>query len=114
MIKNTVEKILVYCLPKGLHWLFGLIYGCLVRPKKSYAQYGEDLIILNFFDKIGVKAGFYLDIGAYHPQFVSNTHLLHKRGWKGVCVDIDDAKLKQFRLLRGGAGCYLMRCYHAQ
>jgi len=99
--RHTIERLLVCYLPKQLHGLFGFLYGYLVPPKKSYSASCEDLIILNFFDKIGVKTGFYIDIGAYHPRFCSNSYLLHKRGWRGVCVDIDDKKLKQFRLFRG-------------
>jgi len=46
--------------------------------------------------------GTYVDIGAYHPTGISNTHLLHKSGWTGSAVDIDKYKLSAFRLLRRG------------
>jgi hypothetical protein len=32
---------------------------------------------------------------------MSNTHLLHKRGWLGACVDIDSFKLRTMRWCRG-------------
>ena len=43
----------------------------------------------------------YLDIGAFHPRWASNTHLLHQNGFSGYCVDLDDEKLKWFRFARG-------------
>jgi hypothetical protein len=31
--------------------------------------------------------GVYVDLGANHPYFISNTYLLYTRGWRGLCVD---------------------------
>ena len=65
---------------------------------KSYSQYGEDLIIDSFFKHHApIKSGNYLDIGCYHPVGISNTYLLHRRGWQGLVVDIDDYKLELFK-----------------
>jgi len=36
----------------------------LVRPNKSYSQFGEDIILQKLLKK---KGGFYVDVGAYHP-----------------------------------------------
>lgn len=69
--------------------------------KSSYSQYGEDLIINNFFDGKDLNNGNYLDIGCYHPTGISNTHALHLKGWKGLVVDIDDYKLSLFKKRRG-------------
>ena len=70
--------------------------------KKSYSQYGEDLIIDSFFQNhADLVKGNYLDIGCYHPVGISNTYLLHKKGWHGVVVDIDDYKLNLFKKRRG-------------
>lgn len=66
---------------------------------KSYSQYGEDLIIQDFFKRY-LSVGMYLDIGAFHPIMISNTNLLHKNGWKGLAIDIDDFKLKLFERYR--------------
>ena len=42
----------------------------------SYAQEGEDLILATLFDLRGSKRpGFYVDVGAHHPQRFSNTFL---------------------------------------
>mmetsp|Transcript_32129 Transcript_32129/g.58752 ORF Transcript_32129/g.58752 Transcript_32129/m.58752 type:complete len:196 (+) Transcript_32129:107-694(+) len=34
-----------------------------------------------------VATGLFLDIGAHDGEYASNTWLLEKRGWKGVCAD---------------------------
>jgi FkbM family methyltransferase len=54
---------------------------------KTYAQFGEDLILLNIFSKLGISKGKYFDVGAHHPFNISNTALLYERGWRGVCVE---------------------------
>ena len=50
----------------------------------SYAQHGEDLFVLEYFDG---RLGFYLDIGANHPIKLSSTYLLYKRGWRGLTIE---------------------------
>lgn len=73
---------------------------------KSYSQYGEDLVILDFFKRYykttnrerdgGGVERYYLDIGCFHPKMISNTYLLYKIGWKGTCLDLDKFKLRLF------------------
>lgn len=100
-LKRNIEKFLVYLLPSSFCSLLGFIYGYLQPAKKSYSQYGEDIILLNYFKHNNITNGFYIDIGAYHPKFISNTFLLHQNGWSGICVDIDHNKLNWFKLVRG-------------
>lgn len=69
--------------------------------KKSYSQFGEDLIIYNYFERCKNYKKNYLDIGAYHPKMLSNTYLLHKNNWCGYVVDTLDLKLKLFEKERG-------------
>lgn len=33
------------------------------------------------------STGFYVDVGAHHPQRYSNTHAFHLRGWRGINID---------------------------
>jgi hypothetical protein len=40
--------------------------------------------------------GFYVDIGAFDPIVSSNTHLLHRRGWRGIDVDANPDALPRF------------------
>jgi hypothetical protein len=69
---------------------------------KSYSQFGEDLIIKNYFKKFESREKKYLDIGCYHPKMISNTHLLFKLGWEGTVIDTRDRKLKLFEKRRSG------------
>lgn len=51
----------------------------------SYSQYAEDLFIENFFGY--KKSGYYIDIGANHPEILSNTKKFYDMGWRGVNVE---------------------------
>lgn len=69
----------------------------------SFAQYGEDLLLLRLWEietQNMKSTGFYVDIGAYDPIEYSNTNLLHKRGWHGINVDINPRSIARFHLLR--------------
>ncbi len=55
----------------------------------SYAQSGEDVILAYLFRWIGIENPTYLDIGAHHPTWLSNTYLFYRRGSSGVCVEPD-------------------------
>ena len=55
------------------------------RQRQSYSQNGEDRALLELFP--ADFKGLYVDLGANHPYFISNTHLLYTRGWHGLCVD---------------------------
>lgn len=66
--------------------------------KKSYSFGGVDLLIDYIFKN--VKKGVYLDIGAQHPIANNNTYLLHKRGWKGINIDLDNKNIDLFKIAR--------------
>jgi len=52
--------------------------------KGTYSQDGEDLLLQKLLPK---KSGVYVDVGANHPFKLSNTYLLYKNGWRGICVE---------------------------
>ena len=52
--------------------------------RKSWSQYAEDLIIETFMDG-GV--GSYVDVGAGHPFWGSNSFSFYRRGWSGVLIE---------------------------
>jgi FkbM family methyltransferase len=54
------------------------------RLRFSYAQYGEDLIAEALLPD---AAGFYAEVGAFHPVQISNTYLFYRRGWQGIVID---------------------------
>lgn len=63
-----------------------------------YSQFGEDAILENMIGR--KKSGIYVDVGCYHPKRFSNTYLLHKRGWSGINIDMEENKIFCFRLAR--------------
>jgi hypothetical protein len=75
---------------------FGFKYKFFTK-KKSYSQFGEDLIVNDFFTDY---VGRYVDIGCYHPIKYSNTALLHKRGWIGVNIDLNQTSIDLFNACR--------------
>ena len=82
---------------------FNKLYFFLKILKKSkkryhYADNGEDIIIQGLFNH--KKDGFYIDVGCYHPIRASLTHLLYKKGWKGVNVDISKDTINLFNIAR--------------
>ena len=56
---------------------------------KSYSQCGEDRIIKHIFYALNIEKPSYLDIGAYHPFFLSNTYLFYQGGGRGVLIEPD-------------------------
>jgi FkbM family methyltransferase len=66
----------------------------------TYAQFGEDIIVLNAFTLLGVERPSFLDIGAHHPVHCSNTALLYARGSRGVCVEANPNLIPAFARLR--------------
>ena len=66
--------------------------------KDSYSMDGEDIFINEFFRK--KKNGFYIDVGCYHPIHRNNTFLLHKKGWRGINIDIHQFSIDLFNYLR--------------
>jgi len=97
---KLLKSIISFILPKKIFNFLAFLYGYKFF-KISYSQFGEDLIILKYLQYKKITKGIYLDIGAFHPRWISNTHLLHKLGFKGWCVDLDEEKLKYFKLARG-------------
>lgn len=65
---------------------------------ESYSQEGEDLVLARMFD--GQPAGFYVDVGALHPIRFSNTHLLYRRGWRGINIDATPGSMEAFQKWR--------------
>jgi FkbM family methyltransferase len=60
-----------------------------VSGRHSYSQCGEDMIVDFLFMWIGTKDIVYLDIGAHHPTWLSNTYHLYRKGNRGVLIEPD-------------------------
>ena len=51
----------------------------------SYAQNFEDVVLMRALQD--VKEGFYIDVGAFSPDFHSVTKAFYERGWRGVNIE---------------------------
>ena len=67
-------------------------------PKSSYSMFGEDVFVKKFFKKR--LNGIYVDVGCYHPLDGNNTHLLHKKGWHGINIDLNQISIDLFNKAR--------------
>ena len=78
-----------YLYSKGLN-IFKILYFNIqflkskIKPRIIKSNWGLDLIIANIFRN--KKEGIYIDVGCHHPLINNNTFLLHKKGWKGICI----------------------------
>lgn len=70
------------------------------KPKISYSQCGEDLLVQYIFTLRGIKKPTYLDIGANDPFTLSNTALFYKKGCRGINIEANPKLAKQFKLFR--------------
>jgi FkbM family methyltransferase len=66
--------------------------------RRSYSQEGEDMILDRFFEQR--STGFYVDVGAHHPQRFSNTYRLYRRGWRGLNIDANPGSMAMFQRVR--------------
>lgn len=64
--------------------------------KYSWAQCGEDLILRHLLSVLGIQKVVYLDVGAHHPSYLSNTFLFYNEGGHGVCVEPDPVLYAEF------------------
>ena len=69
--------------------------------KQAYSQEGEDLVIFRLLalDQFP-RVGFYVDVGAHHPQKYSNTCFFYERGWRGINIDAAPGSMENFALSR--------------
>ena len=67
-------------------------------PKSSYSMFGEDIFVEKFFKK--KSKGIYVDVGCYHPLDGNNTHLLYKKGWHGMNIDLNETSIDLFNKTR--------------
>lgn len=61
--------------------------------KISYAQNFEDLVLAGLLKN--VSNGFYVDVGANHPELDSVTKIFYDKGWRGINVEPNDALHRQ-------------------
>ncbi|MEH1847235.1 MAG: FkbM family methyltransferase [Nostoc sp.] len=64
----------------------------------SHSQFGEDMVVR--FLTNDIKKGFYIDIGAHHPVYYSNTHHFYCKGWQGINIDGAPGTINIFNIFR--------------
>jgi FkbM family methyltransferase len=64
----------------------------------SFAQEGEDILLERIFQN--QAHGFYIDVGAHHPQRFSNTYKFYLMGWRGINIDAMPESMKSFEEIR--------------
>ena len=75
-----------------------LIHKKIISKKYFYSYGGIDSVVNNIFKN--QKNGFYVDVGAQHPIKNNNTYLLHKKGWEGINIDLDQKNINLFNVSR--------------
>ena len=65
----------------------------------SYAQNYEDLALFRALQAI--EKGFYIDIGAFHPEHYSVTKAFYDRGWSGINIEPNPGRLHAIAEARG-------------
>lgn len=80
--------------------MFSLLQRNIGNANKSYSQCGEDLIIDFIFTALKIPNPAYLDIGAHHPTYLSNTYYFYRKGSKGVCIEPDPVLFKEIKKKR--------------
>lgn len=66
----------------------------LLKDRIYYAQNREDFILESFFR--GKKKGFYVDVGACHPDIASVTKRFYLKGWHGINIEPQHELYKLF------------------
>ena len=84
------------------NWLTRLWYRFDAIDRVSYSQCGEDLLIQYLFNSLGIDKIAYLDIGAHHPSYLSNTYYFYLKGHRGVCIEPDASLAPAFGKQRAG------------
>lgn len=65
----------------------------------SKSQIGQDSFVLQVLNY--KRQGMYLEIGAGHPEVISNTYLLENSfGWRGISIELDQELSKTFNRIR--------------
>ncbi|MEI9991472.1 MAG: FkbM family methyltransferase [Rhizomicrobium sp.] len=65
----------------------------LVDRQTSYSQFGEDVHIASYYNRLAfdrgivVRKGCIVDVGAFRPISMSNTYFFYKRGWRSINID---------------------------
>ncbi len=96
-MKGILKRIIPACYHWKLYnWLNDHFIGWRSR---FYSCFGEDTIVNCILS--GKENGFYVDVGAFHPDKYSNTKFFYRyRGWRGINIEPNPFNIKLFRRKR--------------
>jgi FkbM family methyltransferase len=86
--------------PKWVNRLGSWLRNYFPIGRLSYSQEGEDLVLARILGELKIATGFFVDIGAHHPNRYSNTYYFYRRGWRGINVDALPGTKKLFERMR--------------
>lgn len=66
----------------------------------SFAQEGEDMVLGELLESPAERMGFYVDVGAHHPQRFSNTYRFYLMGWRGINIEPNPDIIARFQSQR--------------
>jgi FkbM family methyltransferase len=90
---SFVRRLVGRCLPRRA------LHGARDRfAIPSYSQEGEDRVVS--FVLGAPSRGFYVDVGAHHPQRFSNTYAFYLRGWRGINIEARPGAMRDFKKTR--------------
>ena len=101
-MKNSKSKFLNFVKKYPSFKNFYYFYNIYIRNYKfltNGSQFGEDKIIISFFDK--EYKGKFVDIGCFHPTRHNNTYQMYKSGWRGINIDLNPLTIELFNFARG-------------
>lgn len=65
--------------------------------RESHSQLGQDLLVMRLMD---YRPGVFIDIGAYDGDKLSNSFMLEKRGWTGICIEPNPEMFQKLSKIR--------------
>ena len=63
----------------------------------AYSQAGEDGILTEIFNRLGVDQGTFCEFGAWDGQHLSNTFAFYKKGWGGWYIEGEADRVEDLR-----------------
>ena len=59
-----------------------------------YSASGEDWVIEQLIEALGIKEGFFVDVGSWNGEYLNNCRFLADKGWQGVMIEGDRRRYK--------------------
>ncbi|MBY0516458.1 MAG: FkbM family methyltransferase [Bacteriovoracaceae bacterium] len=98
-MKNLLKRLIGFLIGKSnLSSLAENFHLYSYKGEASFSQEGEDRVLKALLKN--KQNGFYVDIGAHHPKFLSNTQIFYQEGWSGINIDANPECMRIFHKLR--------------